>query len=404
MPNTAVAEQTEPQEQESFLGMSDEDIEKMDLPPEPVADASDPADPTPAIEPVVDQVTDPAPVVGDDPEQTPVAPGVDGTPPDSEATVVDTAAEDVVPATTSEDGSTTTPKLESTGDQTPAAAPVVVDYEAEYKKLIAPFKANGHDMQISGVDDAIRLMQMGANYRKKMTALKPNLALMKMLEKNELLDEDKLSYLIDLNKKDPGAIRKLVGEEGIEALGLDEQVPEYKPNTYTVDTREVELDQVLDTIKDRPGFNETLNVISNKLDDSSKLQLGERPDLIPVINEHIELGVYKHITDIIEQERMLGRLTDISDLDAYQQVGNYIDSQGGFDHLKPGYKGTQTPAGAATPVSPTTPVKPIDPQLIDRKRAAGSTKGAATAPTPQKFDPLSMDDAEFEKLAAKLNL
>src|SRR5690606_29540484 len=71
-----------------------------------------------------------------------------------------------------------------------------VDYEAEYKRLLTPFKANGREIQVKSVDDAIQLMQMGANYNKKMAALKPNLKLMKMLQNNNLLTEDKLSFFI----------------------------------------------------------------------------------------------------------------------------------------------------------------------------------------------------------------
>ena len=57
-----------------------------------------------------------------------------------------------------------------------------LDYKAEYEKLLKPFKANGRDIQVGSVDDAIALMQMGANYNKKMAALKPNMKLLKMLE------------------------------------------------------------------------------------------------------------------------------------------------------------------------------------------------------------------------------
>ena len=83
----------------------------------------------------------------------------------------------------------------------------VVDYKAEYEKLLAPFKANGTDMQAQSVEDAIQLMQMGAGFHKKIAALKPAMKQVKLLEKHGLLDEDKLNYLIDLANKKPEAIQ-----------------------------------------------------------------------------------------------------------------------------------------------------------------------------------------------------
>ena len=61
-----------------------------------------------------------------------------------------------------------------------------VDYKTEYERLLAPFKANGRDISVKGVDDAITLMQMGANYNKKMAALKPNLKLLNFIRTKKI--------------------------------------------------------------------------------------------------------------------------------------------------------------------------------------------------------------------------
>ena len=68
-----------------------------------------------------------------------------------------------------------------------------LDYKAVYSRIMAPFKANGRDIEVKSVDEAITLMQMGANYNKKMAALKPNMKVLKLLERNQLLDEERLS-------------------------------------------------------------------------------------------------------------------------------------------------------------------------------------------------------------------
>jgi len=169
-----------------------------------------------------------------------------------------------------------------------------IDYKAEYERLIAPFRANNREMQIDSVDDARTLMQMGANYNKKMAGLKPNLKLIKMLENNKLLDEEKLSYLIDLDKKNPEAIKKLVKESGIDPMEIDvEGDTGYKNTNYTVDDKEVELDGILDDIQETESFNQTIDIISNKWDASSKEVILEQPSIIKVINEHVAAGIYE---------------------------------------------------------------------------------------------------------------
>jgi len=270
-----------------------------------------------------------------------------------------------------------------------------VDYEAAYKQLTAPFRANGKDMQINTVDDALTLMKMGANYNKKMAGLKPNLRLLKMLEKNNLLDESKLSYLIDLDQKNPEAINKLVKESGVDPLDIDtEKESEYSPTTYTVDDKEVELDGVLDEIRETSTFKDTLSIISNKWDDSSKQVLYENPSLIKTINDHVDSGVYGQITSVIERERMLGRMEGMSDIQAYKYVGDAIMANGGFN-TSDSEEQTDTDISA---IAPTT-TKKEDPKLKERKRAASSTKSTTKAPAAD-FNPLEMSDEDFEKASS----
>lgn len=270
-----------------------------------------------------------------------------------------------------------------------------VDYKAEYERLLAPFKANGRDITVKGVDDAITLMQMGANYNKKMAALKPNLALLKMLENNGLLSEEKISFLIDLEKKNPDAINKLIKDSGIDPMDIDaEKASGYKPTAYRVDEREVELDQVLDEIQETPSYNRTLEIVSKEWDAKSKQTIADSPQLLKVINNHVQSGIYDLISKEIESERVFGRLNGLSDIEAYRQVGDSIQARGGFDHL-----GRQGQQAAPKPVVVQPKPKVVDEDKIkEKKRAASSTKPAAASTAPKDFNPLSLSDAEFNKL------
>ena len=267
-----------------------------------------------------------------------------------------------------------------------------IDYKAEYEKLTAPFKANGKEMQIQDVDEARTLMQMGTNYIKKMTALKPNLKIVKMLEKNDLLDEDRINFLIDLSKKDPDAISKLLKDSGVDPLDIDtEQADKYQPNSYQLNDKEVELDEILDEIRDTSAFQTTASIIGNKWDEKSKQVLVDNPLLIKVINEHVESGIYDQISNVVERERMLGKLVGLSDIEAYKFVGDAINAQGGFNN-----QSQSTSSNTAN-----TEAKKVDRSNKRRKKAASSTRGKkSSTQIDDDFNPLSMSDEEFEKIAS----
>ena len=277
------------------------------------------------------------------------------------------------------------PESSSETSEEPEDTQASLNYEEEYKKLLQPFRANGRDMQVDSIEDARTLMQMGANYNKKMAALKPNLKLVKLLEKNDLLDESKLSFLIDLQNKNPEAISKFIKDTGLDPLEIDtDRAEQYIPKVYTVSDREVELDEILNEIRDTESFSTTAEIISNRWDATSKKVLYENPRLIQLLNDHVSSGVYDHITNIVEKERILGRLGGVSDIEAYKLVGDALNA-----------------SGTGVPVSkdkqPTKATK-SGQSLANRKKAAGSTKSTSKTPQNSDINPLALSDEEFEKL------
>ena len=268
--------------------------------------------------------------------------------------------------------------------------------EDQLAKFYAPFKANGKEMQVNNVDEAISLMQMGANYTKKMASLKPHLKMIKLLENNGLLDENKLSFLIDLDKKSPQAISKLLKDSGIDPLDVDvDKVGEYKPNTYTVDDRELALDAVLDDIQGTPTYGKTIDLVSNKWDAPSKQVIADNPQLLKVLNDHMASGHYDMISNEVDRERAFGRLAGLSDIEAYRAVGDALAQAGKFAQL--------ASAPAQAPVKKVVPTKPApdDAALKDKKRAASPTQAAPAKKSGDlDFNPLNLSDAEFAKFAA----
>lgn len=268
-----------------------------------------------------------------------------------------------------------------------------IDYKAEYERLTQPFKANGKEIKVNSVEDAVELMQMGANYSKKMAALKPHLKLIKMLDKHGLMDESKLSYLIDLNGKNPEAIAKLVKDSGLDPMEMDEnKADDYKPTSYKVDDREIELDNVLESIKDSSTYQRTISVVSNDWDKVSKEVIANTPQILSVLNAHMESGIYDIIQGELENERTFGRLQGLSDIEAYRYVGDRIQANGGFSHLAKGQQ-NQSKQNAVS----AKPMQVQDDKLKDKKRAAAPSKPAVTTQASKDFNPLALSDEEFAK-------
>ncbi len=384
---------TEQVEQPSYLGMSDEEIMNSSGPSEVAA--------TPAevvAEDAEDEPEDTQAAAEQDPEATDADDEDAGTAAEEEADKADTKAEPEADA--SDAGSEKDPE-DKAKEPEKKSDEAAVDFEAEYKRLLAPFKANGREIAVKSVDDAIALMQMGANYNKKMAALKPNLKLMKLLENNGLLSEDKIGFLIDLEKKNPAAINKLVKDSGIDPMDLDaEKASGYKQTAYTVDDREIELDTVLDEIQGTPSYNRTLEIVSTKWDAASKQVIAGSPQLLKVINGHVESGIYDLISKELESERLFGRLNGLSDIEAYRQIGDALHAKGAFNSLAQG--SSQNQQKPATPPVVVTPKPKVeDDKLKDKRRAASSTKPAAPTSVPKDFNPLALSDEEFSKLVNK---
>lgn len=342
--------------EDNALSLSDEEFAKMPIPspqevvPNPVEDSTE------ATEPVEEEVADTDPSSETEPEEEP-------------ANGLQTEGQDA-------------PETEEVNEPT-------VDYAKAYQEIFKPFKANGKEMSVESIDDVRQLMQMGANYNKKMAALKPSLKVVKMLENSGLLDEEKLSYLIDISKHNPDAVKKLIKESGIDPLEVDiNQEVSYKASTYNVSDKELELDSVLSEIKETDTFNTTIDIIGNKWDDSSKKVLLENPSVIKIINSHVASGVYNTITTEVEKLKMLGKLDGLSDIDAYKAVGDALYAP---KVNSPVVNTIKTPASKAT--------NREDPRLVEKRKAASTTKSVASNVKPD-FNPLSMSDEEFEKIAS----
>lgn len=277
-----------------------------------------------------------------------------------------------------------------------------VDYRAEYEKLTQPFKAAKRMVSVGNVEDARRLMQKGIDYSRKMETIKPHMRVLRALEKAELLDPNRINFLIDLDQKKPEAIKKLLKDADIDPLSVDlEGSGDYSPTDHTPGDAEMAVRDVLENIQHSPKFAETVELITKGLDTKSRKLLQESPETIATLNEHIETGLYDLVRNRVENERLLGKLPPgLSDLEAYYQVGDAMYRAGEFKNLEVNSDTSSTPAEsseAPAQGSGSGAKANAKANLRNRKRAASPPKGKAVKGGKQVPDFSSMSDEEFEK-------
>jgi len=283
-------------------------------------------------------------------------------------------------------------EYESTGD---------ADWKVQYEALMAPFKASGRTVKVESPDDLRRLAQMGYDYTNKMREMKPHLRILKTLEHNNLLEPKKINFAIDLMKGNPEAIKKFLKDSEIDPIELDlmDGAP-YEATDHQVSEQQVELDEVLDSIKGTDSFARTAQVITKEWDKPSQDVLMGIPSLIGVINEHMEKGFYDQIANKVQYERSMGRLKGLTDLDAYKLTGDAMQKQGAFG--APAAPGTTTSEPSAQETSQSSKGSESDAakESKRRKRAASPTKGTASAgKAPPKSYLGDFSDEEIEQMS-----
>lgn len=255
------------------------------------------------------------------------------------------------------------------------------DYEGFYKKVMAPLKANGTTIQLKSPEEAIQLMQMGANYTKKMQALSQYRKTIMMLQNNQI-DEDKLSFLIDLDKKDPEAIKKLLIDANINPYDIDtSEAPVYKQGNHKISDEEAVFTSTLEDLQQVQGGNETIQVI-NSWDQASKDALWTNPEIMKIIHQQRESGVYNQIANEIERQKMLGQLSpNMPFLMAYKTVGDAL------------MQARTKPQVVATKVIKPKPVISNG----EKAKAASPTKINSNKISKPFKNPLAMSDEDFLK-------
>jgi hypothetical protein len=265
-----------------------------------------------------------------------------------------------------------------------------VKYDEFYKDIMKPFKANGKMITPESKEDVISLMQMGANYVKKMATIKPALKVLSSLEKNGI-DEEELNFLIDIKNKNPEAIKKLLKDSKLDMYEFDpEKDIDYKPSNNLATEEEAIFNQTVKEIQDSPHFDTTKKIVTQVWDKGSREKLLKNPDLLVGLHQEIEMERFDKVQSIVDRERTFGRLQGMSDLDAYMVVVNKLVQE--ETNSTPVSKPKQEPVQVTQTVTKT----------VDKSKAKPSPSKAS--PSKVKYtdeDILNMSDEDFQKLERK---
>lgn len=269
-----------------------------------------------------------------------------------------------------------------------AEIPDSFDYKAAYESLFKPFKANGKEIAPRSMEDIVSLMQMGANYTKKMQLMAPMKRAVESLNKAGI-NEEELNFLIDVHRGDKEAIKALLKRNEIDPMDVDLEDMNYRPNANLASDEDVEFSDALQDAHDSlPRINE---ILKDTWDAKSKEQLLQNPALIRGLHEEIQMGRFDGVQKIVESEKMFGRYKGVSDIDAYIDVVTKLVAQ------------QQQQQGIAKPQAVQSAAPRQSKPVPDKSKAAPTRAKAKSSKKSQMTmeDLFSLSDEEFEKLSIK---
>ena len=274
----------------------------------------------------------------------------------------------------------------------------ILKKDEAYDKIMAPFKANGKMIQLNNPEEVIQLMQQGANYTKKMQALQPKLKLLRTLENNNIGDVDKLNFLIDLDKKDPKAIHKLLRDSNIDPLNVDTSVESgYVPRDYSASDAQVNFESTSEDLMLTETGTELLKDVIQQWDKPSQESVYNDPTILTVLNQQKESGIYQTIVNEVEKRRMLGQISQTEPfINSYFNVGQSLQKE---NRLAPQVTPQVNENSQETRrVLDTRPAQTKAAVNTDKQAAAvAGNKTPAKSVKQDEFNPLSISDEEFMK-------
>lgn len=269
-----------------------------------------------------------------------------------------------------------------------------IDYEGFYKKVMAPFKANGKLYNLKNADEVISLMQKGVDYTRKTQDISRVKKQIAMLERANLMDENQISFFIDLMSGNQEAIRKLLKDKNIDVFSLpsEEEPINYVEGSHRISTEEMNFSEAVSDISTQDKGTDFLQDV-RKFDKDTQNQLFTNPMLLKALFSNKQSGVYDKIVAEVDRLRMLGQIPDdVPFISAYKFVGDMMFGNSN-QNSRNGYQQplTRRPATTSTRLNNS-----------NKAKSAGITRSSPSAVNNASLEEiLNLDDDEFMKRFGK---
>lgn len=269
----------------------------------------------------------------------------------------------------------------------------LANFENTHNRIFAKFKADGKEIQVKSVDEALQLMQMGVGFYRKSQQLAGHMKTIHALEKAGLTKPEDLGFIIDVFKGDKGAINKLLTDRGFDRHAEDTDTP-YTPGNNSVSDSEAQLRVILDENQKDPDFQGMLKTVMS-WDTPSKQLFSEHPQLLSILADNYRSGAFQQVMEEVERQRMLGGLAGLSTFHAYRQVVEQFNAS-----LKAAPKKDEgKPAKEDKPKAEAPQPRNNEKDRQNRRKAASPAPSkATTAGADPNFNLYNLSDADLAKL------
>ena len=271
------------------------------------------------------------------------------------------------------------------------------------------FKANGREYEFTPdeiMEQFPRIFGQAMDYTKKTQAMKPWRKTIDALESANLQHED-VNLMLDVLKGDKGALTEVLKRTGVDALDLDMEANNYKPNDYGRDGTALDIKEIIDDISADREYDTTHKILSKEWDETSFNEMTKEPQLIRLLHNDVKSGMFDKVQPIAEKLKVFdnGRK---SDLDYYKDAAQeYFKEQAQVEQRQQSAEQARLEREARVAEkaelervkASQTKQKTVKSEAKKRKAAAPTRKAAGTK---KVVDYLDDSDEAFDEWYSKL--
>lgn len=249
-----------------------------------------------------------------------------------------------------------------------------------------PLKIGDVEYTFNSEEEILQLINNSVQSQNQLSQFSKYQKTISMLEKNELMDEGKLSFAMDLLEGKTEAIRKLIADREINIDDIDtDKELDYKPSDRSVSDKELNWTQISKQLQATDEGRKTIDIVANEWDEASRKAILDEPSNLLHLANQVKDGSYQRIMNEISRRKLLGQIpSNANQLQAYAQVGKEL------------LGGQQQQQQTQVTESPKTTRRPPS----ESRQRATQTRQTVTQPKTQPSieDMANMSDEEFLKL------